>query len=86
MGLVQPFERRGAYRRNTDITATVVFDSGRGRVTARMKNLSETGARIELSSLSDLPEDFYMLIAEHGMQPCRIVWKEGSVMGLAFSS
>jgi hypothetical protein len=50
-----------------------------------MKNLSDTGAKVRLPANAGMSSDFYMLIPSHRLQPCRLVWRMGDEMGLAFS-
>jgi hypothetical protein len=61
-------ERRGSARYRTDITATVVLDDGRVRLSALMKNLSDTGAKVRLPANAGMSGDFYMLIPSHRLQ------------------
>jgi hypothetical protein len=84
MNLAPEMERRGSARYRTDITATVVLDDGRVRLSALMKNLSDSGAKVRLPTGAGMSGDFYMLIPSHRLQPCRLVWRMGDEMGLAF--
>jgi len=81
-----PIERRARPRRPANITATVVYDDGRTRVEGKIRNVSEGGARLEMSPQGALPENFYMLMPEHRMQPCTIVWHDDGSFGLIFKS
>jgi len=77
-------ERRKSDRVLTNIPATVVFDDGRARLCASMRNLSATGAKVRLSEPAGLSGEVYMLIPSHRLQPCRLVWQADDEAGLAF--
>jgi PilZ domain len=79
-------ERRLSPRRNTRIEAKIAFDGGRSVRSCVIRNVSETGARLELSSVSGVPETFDLLIAGHAPQPCRVVWRALREMGVAYRS
>lgn len=79
-----PSERRAAARRRVDLSATAVFEEGCARVPAHVRNVSESGAKVDISPDHKLPETFYMLMPQHQLQPCRVVWRRDGALGLAF--
>ncbi|MGL4285885.1 MAG: PilZ domain-containing protein [Phreatobacter sp.] len=51
-----------------------------------IQDISETGARLRLDDDVALPERFLLRLAENRPQSrlCRLVWREGPVIGVAF--
>jgi hypothetical protein len=84
MDLPRHLERRNSARFRTNLPATVVIADGRVRLSACMRNLSDTGAKVRLAGAAEISGEFYMLIPDHRLQPCRLVWRTGDEMGLAF--
>ena len=78
-------ERRAKTRRLVNLSATVVYDDGLARIPGTIRDVSSVGARLELVSLTNLPKTFYMLLPEHRVQPCSVVWQTDRSLGLAFS-
>lgn len=79
-------ERRSRVRQSVNIEATVVSDDGVTRLEGRIRNVSAGGARLELASGHDVPSSFYMLLPDHRLQPCSIVWNADGSFGLAFEA
>jgi hypothetical protein len=76
-------ERRLAPRRNTHIAAEIVFD-GRQRLTCIVKNVSETGAMLELQGVGKVPNNFTLEVPGHQPQRCRVVWRTLRQMGVEY--
>jgi hypothetical protein len=79
-------EKRLSPRRNTMIEAQAVFDSGRVRVPCIIRNLSETGAKIEVrAGVSAVPQTFDLVAPGHRPHNCRVVWRALKEMGVEFT-
>jgi hypothetical protein len=77
-------EHRRASRYDVLKTGTVKF--GRNSINCLVRNLSTTGAAIEISSRAELPERFVLVVPGDGLQlPCRTVWRKEHRIGVAFS-
>jgi hypothetical protein len=77
-------ENRRAPRHNVLKTGTVKF--GLHTVNCLVRNLSVTGAAIELSNRTELPERFVLLVPGDGLQlSCRTVWRKEHRIGVTFS-
>ena len=60
---------------------------GGGAIDCTVRNLSETGAALEVSSPVGVPEHFTLLIeADHIHVPCRVVWRKDTRIGVHFES
>lgn len=60
---------------------------GADRQAARciVRDLSTTGAALELENPTDAPEKFTLIISEDDLHlPCRVVWRRGYKVGVAF--
>jgi hypothetical protein len=79
-------ERRSSPRLSTNLSATVVHDDGLSRRTGYITDLSQLGARLQFGSPSALPDFFYLLLPKHQIQPCRIIWRRETELGVEFTS
>lgn len=77
-------EKRIAPRRNTMIEATIVFDGGRTRMRCIIRNLSDTGAKIEVASVTRIPRTFDLLVDKVRPQSCAVVWRAVKEIGVQF--
>jgi PilZ domain-containing protein len=77
-------EHRRAPRHNVLKTGTLKF--GRNSINCLVRNLSVTGAAIEIASRAELPERFVLVVPGDGLQlPCRAVWRKEQRIGVTFS-
>ena len=77
-------ERRISPRRRTFKIGTIAFNRAAG-ITARVKNMSETGAGLEVASVVGIPDEFVLDIqSDHFRRPCRMVWKTPTRVGVCF--
>jgi hypothetical protein len=77
-------EKRLAPRRNTMIEAEIVFDGGRGRVPCIIRNLSDSGAKLEVAKVKSVPNSFDLIAPGHRPHACRVVWRALREMGVEF--
>ena len=77
-------EKRLSPRRNTMIEATIVFDGGRTRMRCIIRNLSETGAKLEVASVTKIPLTFDLLVDKVRPQSCAVVWRSMKELGIQF--
>ena len=77
-------ERRLAPRRNTHVAAKIVFASGRASRECVIRNVSETGAKLELASVAGVPDVFDLVVPDHQPQPCRVIWRALKELGLVY--
>jgi hypothetical protein len=76
-------ERRLSPRKNTNIRAEIAFSGGQ-ILPCIVKDVSETGARIELASVGRVPNGLVLLVPGHQPQPCRVAWRALKEMGLEY--
>ena len=85
---IQPFdepERRRAERAALRLNATM-REAGRGRVTARVIDISTHGCRIEAGSGASVETWLWLSIAGLETQYCRVVWRFQEFAGLEFAT
>jgi hypothetical protein len=77
-------ERRTAQRHRVLKQGMLAF-SGGGGADCTVRNISESGARIEIASPVGLPDSFTLVIAaDRFMRQCRAVWSADRRIGVAF--
>lgn len=79
-------EHRTAPRRRFLKAGRISFGGG-AAFDCTIRNLSETGAALEVGSPVDIPERFTLVIAaDHLRLPCRIVWRKETRIGVHFET
>jgi hypothetical protein len=77
-------ERRCSPRHRVFKAGTIEFNRA-GGITCMVRNLSETGACLEVESPLGIPDTFDLLITgEHVMHHCHIAWRSHHRLGIAF--
>jgi len=77
-------ERTSARRRT--LKGGRVLLSNWTAVDCNIRNLSETGARLEFSGPTELPSEFRLLIAASGeIFPVQLSWRRGLAAGVHFT-
>ena len=80
---VHAIEKRAAPRHRVLKGATIAFD-GVG-VACTVRNLSSSGAAVELAGRSSLPPSFMLVIEkDQFVRRCRPVWNKDRRFGIAF--
>jgi hypothetical protein len=61
------------------------IDFGGGAIDCAVRNLSSTGAALEVSNQMGIPEKFALVVPGDALHlPCRVVWRKGCRIGVAF--
>jgi len=78
------FERRAQARHRVFKGGRLAFYNG-GTVDCTVRNMSPTGARLDIASPVGLPESFTLLImTDHFTRRCHRVWRHETRIGVAF--
>jgi hypothetical protein len=77
-------EKRLSPRRNTMIDAQIVYDQGRKRMPCIIRNLSESGAKLEVVKVIGIPPTFDLVAPGHRPHACRVVWRSLKELGVQF--
>jgi hypothetical protein len=76
-------EQRAAPRRRLLKSGKIAF--GGGAIDCTVRNFSNTGAALEVTSPIGIPEHFTLVFEADGVHlPCRIVWRKQSRIGVHF--
>ena len=76
-------ETRIAPRYRASKAATI--ESGAGAIDCTVRDLSLTGAAIEVPSQAGIPERFTLVMPDDGLHlPCHVVWRKEYRIGVAF--
>ena len=76
-------EHRVAPRHRVLKTATIEFSGG--AIDCTVRNLSATGAALEVVSPIGIPECFTLFVPVDDLQrPCRVVWRKERRIGVSF--
>ncbi|MGD0147807.1 MAG: PilZ domain-containing protein [Xanthobacteraceae bacterium] len=63
---------------------TISFSRG-GGIDCTVRNLSGTGACLDVASPFGIPDEFILMIrGDHYQHPCRVVWRSEKRIGIAF--
>jgi hypothetical protein len=77
-------ERRVATRQRVLKQGTLAFGGG-GGVDCMVRNISSSGARIDIASPVGLPRSFTLVIkTDHFLRRCHPVWSKDTRVGVAF--
>ncbi len=76
-------EHRETARRRVLKAGTIQF--GGDAVPCMVRNLSETGAALEITSPLWFPDHFTLVVSSEGLsKPCQIVWRKEKRIGVKF--
>ena len=77
-------EQRASQRHRTLKTATISFDRGAG-IDCVVRNVSETGACLEVVSPIGIPDYFTLVIVMDNVQrACHVAWRSARRIGVTF--
>jgi PilZ domain len=80
-----PAEHRTASRVRAFLRGEIIHSNGNSRTECTVRDLSDTGARIEAPASVTIPEFFELYIPLKGLRHrSRMMWRAGNEMGVAF--
>ena len=78
-------EGRASERTRTFLKAVIEFNNGAAKLDCTVKNISATGARIDIAASVNLPKEFNLQIPHRGeVLRVQMVWREKSSIGVSF--
>ena len=78
-------EHRSSPRKRAFLKGTILFNNGASSLDCLIREISETGARLEATGAVTLPEVFTLSIPQKGAsQTARIVWRRDELIGVIF--
>ena len=79
-------EHRASQRQRTLKVGTISLDRDAG-IDCTVKNISDTGACLEVASPVGIPDSFTLIINKDGVKrPCHIAWRSARRIGIRFNS
>lgn len=79
-------EKRKVQRHRTLKAGSITFNRAAG-IDCRVRNLSPAGACLEVASQVGIPDEFVLVVGvDHVKQPCHVIWRSPTRMGVAFHS
>ena len=79
-------EQRQDIRKRTFLKGRILFNKGASSMDCLIRDLSETGARLELSETSTLPEVFELYIPQKDATfRSSLRWRRDGAVGIAFA-
>ena len=76
--------KRAALRQRVLKSASIEFHGG--VIDCVIRNISETGAALEVASPLGIPESFNLVIAgDHSRRRCQVAWRRDTRIGVAFT-
>ncbi len=76
--------KRGGQRRKALKSGTIVFNDGQSVISCVVRNLSETGARLECDSFVDCPRGFTLKLTTGPSYECEVRWMTIKAAGVEF--
>jgi zona occludens toxin (predicted ATPase) len=77
-------ERRATIRHRTLKGGRVVTNAGYSTYDCTVRNLSEAGARLRVTSIIGIPEDFELAMDDGRKFACRVMWRKETELGVTF--
>ena len=65
--------------------ARVIFNGSASTMNCTVRNLSDLGGRLDFAHPVGIPEEFRVQIMSRPPVECRVVWKSGTSLGVAFT-
>jgi hypothetical protein len=80
-------EKRSARRKSLKYPARIELGDGTPSRECLLSDVSESGARVVLKTIENLPNQFTLLIGSLGAAPrvCKVVWRDEAELGLEFT-
>jgi PilZ domain len=79
-------DQRRQTRARTLKSARILFNEHRSVIDCTVRNLSPTGACLNVASALGIPEHFdVMFDADQSVRPCRMVWHKEKQLGVEFA-
>ena len=76
---------RGAARRRVLKAAQIVYDGGQTVIECMIRDISDTGAKIDTETALALPAAFSVVLPDGARRPARLVWQNANLLGIRFT-
>jgi hypothetical protein len=76
-------DKRASPRYRVLKAGTIEFDGG--SITCMVRNMSDTGAMLDVATAADIPKDFALILqGNRHRTPCHVVWWKEKRIGITF--
>jgi 4-hydroxy-tetrahydrodipicolinate synthase len=82
----QQQEHRRDRRNRTYKAGRIIFNAGFSVIVCTVRNVSATGAMVEVAGLVGIPHEFDLAIEPAPPRPCRVMWRKDTRLGVEFLS
>lgn len=80
-------EDRRKIQRHRTLKAGIINFNRAGGVDCRVRNLSPSGACLEVASQVGIPNEFVLVVGtDHMKAPCHVIWRTATRLGVAFNA
>lgn len=80
-----PENRRGHVRRLVFMKGMILYNEGKITIPCRLRDISESGAKLELEHQQLLPHTFDLQIRDMPALRCKLRWVHGNRVGVQFA-
>lgn len=77
-------ERRRTDRKPVLKGGKIIYNDGHCTLNCKIRNLSSTGARLDLPMYTELPESFILMFSDGSKRPAEIAWSRMTRIGVRF--
>jgi hypothetical protein len=76
--------KRSTTRSRSFLTGKIVFNHGACSLECVIRNMSETGAKLQMSDAVTVPAEFDLVLAHNDQRRATIRWRSGDEIGVEF--
>ncbi|MGM4981442.1 MULTISPECIES: PilZ domain-containing protein [Rhizobium] len=77
-------EGRASTRKRTFFGAKIIFNDGHSVFDCTVRNLSDTGAMIQIENPLSAPNSFHLQLSDNRLWACQVRWRKINSMGIQF--
>jgi hypothetical protein len=81
---IDPANRREEYRRTVLKGARIIFNERQSTLSCRVRDMTDSGARLDLSTQQLLPHEFELQVSGSPVRRCGLRWAHGNFVGVSF--
>lgn len=81
---IDPSNRREQFRRTVIKGARIIFNDRRSMLSCRVRDMTDSGARLDLSTQQLLPHEFELQVSGSPVRRCGLRWAHGNFVGVSF--
>jgi len=81
---IDPSNRREQFRRTVIKGARIIFNERQSTLSCRVRDMTDSGARLDLSAQQLLPHEFELQVSGSPVRRCGLRWANGNLVGVSF--